>query len=589
MGARGRAPLRNEDVARRLRELALFLEMEGVPYRPRAYEKAALALEALQRPVAEIDAEQGAAGLDALPSIGEGIARRIEEILRTGTLAELERLRRKRPVDVLGLTAVEGLGPKKLRALHEALGVRTRTDLAEALRAGRVRELPGFGARSEARLQRGLAALEQGAGRHLLGALWPLAGEIEARLAALRGVTRACVAGSFRRRRETVGDLDFLAVSATPERVMAAFVAMPEVEHVLARGPTKTLVRLRGGVDADLRVVPEPSFGAALLYFTGSKAHNVALRRRAQERGWLLNEYGLFAGERRLAGADEEGIYRKLGLAWISPELREDRGELEAAAAGRLPALLEHGALRGDLQVQTTWSDGAATIEEMVAAARALGLEYIAITDHTRDLAMARGCDEERLLAQADAIRKLDRRLRGFRVLTGAEVNIRADGTLDVADEALAELEVVGAAIHSHFDLPRAAQTQRVVRAMESPHVDVLFHPSARLLGRRPPVPLDWDAVIAAARRTGTVLEVDAMPERLDLHDEGVRSAVAAGVKLAVDSDAHRPEHLAYADRFGVATARRGWATRADVVNAWPVGRMLAALKGPRRGRTRRG
>jgi DNA polymerase (family 10) len=588
MGARRTpTPLRNEDVARRLRELSLFLEMDGVPYRPRAYEKAALAIEALARPVAEIDAAEGAAGLDALPSIGTGIARRIEEILRTGSLAELERLRRKRPVDVLELTAIEGLGPKKLRALHEALGVRSVAELADACRAGRVRGLRGFGARSEARFLRGIEALQQGGARHLLGAVWSLAEEIEARLAGVRGVTRSCGAGSFRRRRETVGDLDFLAASAAAGRAMDAFVAMPEVEHVYARGETKTLVRLRGGIDADLRVVAAESFGSALLYFTGSKAHNVALRRRAQGRGWLLNEYGLFAGERRLAGADEEGIYERLGLRWVPPELREDRGELEAAEAGRLPVLLEHGALRGDLQVQTSWSDGTASIEEMVEAARALGLEYLAVTDHTRDLAMARGLDEERLRAQADAIRKLDRRQRGFRVLTGAEVNLRADGSFDVADEVLAELDVVGAAVHSHFDLPRDAQTRRVVRAMESPHVDVLFHPSARALGRRQPIALDWEAVFAAARRTGTVLEVDGMPDRMDLRDEGVRAALAAGVKLAVDSDAHRPEHLAFADRYGVATARRGWATRDDVVNAWPVGRMLGALKGAR-GRRRR-
>jgi DNA polymerase (family 10) len=576
------SPLRNEDVARRLRELALFLEMEGVPYRPRAYEKAALAVEALQRPVAEIDAEQGAAGLDALPSIGKGIARRIEEILRTGTLAELERLRRKHPVDVLGLTAIEGLGPKKLRALHEALGVRSVADLAEACRTGRVRGLRGFGARSEARFLRGIELLEQGSGRHLLGSVWSLAEAIEARLAGVRGVTRACVAGSFRRRRETVGDLDFLAVASASERAMVAFAGMPEVEHVHARGETKALVRLRGGIDADLRVVPAESFGAALLYFTGSKAHNVALRRRAQARGWLLNEYGLFAGERRLAGDDEAGIYERLGLRWIPPELREDRGEIEAAEAGRLPVLLEHGDLRGDLQVQTSWSDGAASIEEMVEAARALGLEYLAVTDHTRDLAMARGLDEERLRAQADAVRKLDRRLRGFRVLTGAEVNLRADGSLDVDDAALAELDVVGAAVHSHFDLPRDAQTRRVLRALEHPHVDVLFHPSGRALGRRPPIALDWDAVFAAAHRTGTVLEVDGMPDRMDLRDEQVRAALQAGVRLAVDSDAHRTAHLEYADRFGVATARRGWATRDDVVNAWPVERMLASLKGAR-------
>lgn len=587
MSARS-APLRNEEVARRLRELALFLEMDGVPYRPRAYEKAALAIEALGRPVAEIDAAQGAKGLDALPAIGQGIARRIEEILRTGTLAELERLRRRRPVDVLGLTAIEGLGPKKLRALHEALGVRSVEELAAACREQRVRALRGFGARTEARLLRGIEALEQGGGRHLLGAVWSLAEAIEARLAALRGVKQVCVAGSFRRRRETVGDLDFLAVAVRPEPVTAAFAGMPEVDLVHARGATGVRVRLRGGIDADLRVVGAESAGAALLYFTGSKAHNVALRRRAQGRGWLLNEYGLFAGKRRLAGADEEGIYERLGLRWVPPELREDRGELEAADTGSLPALLPHGALRGDLQVQTSWSDGAASIEEMVEAARALGLEYLAITDHTRDLAMARGLDEERLRAQAAAIRKLDRRLRGFRVLAGAEVNLREDGGLDVADEALAGLDVVGAAVHSHFDLSREQQTRRVLRALESPHVDVLFHPSARALGRRPPIALDWDAVFAAARRTGTVLEVDGMPDRLDLRDEHVRSALAAGVKLAVDSDAHRPEHLAYADRFGVATARRGWATAADVVNAWPVERMLGALKGARRRARRR-
>jgi DNA polymerase (family 10) len=581
--ARARSLLANREIARALREMALFLEMDGVPFKPRAYEKAALTVDALERPLAAIAAEAGRDGIEELPGVGHGIAERIEELLRTGRMRDLEALRRKHPVDVLGLTAVEGLGPRMVKALHEALGIRTVADLERACRAGRVRALPHFGARSEEKILGGLALAAAAGGRQPVGFLLPIAREIEARLQALPGVSRAAVAGSVRRRKETIGDLDFLVAARDPEAVARAFVAMPEVAHVHARGETKTLVRLASGLDADLRVVPEASFGAALAYFTGSKAHNVALRRIAQAKGLKLNEYGLFRGSRPIAGRTEEEVYGALGLPWIPPELREDSGEIEAARSGRLPRLIEYGDLRGDLQVQTDWTDGAASIEEMAAAARAAGLEYIAVTDHTRDLAMARGCDEARLLEQAEAIRKLNGRLRGFRVLSGAEVNIRPDGSLDVADEALARLEVVGAAVHSAFRQPRDTMTRRVIRALENPHVDVLFHPTGRSLGRREPVDLDVDAVITAAVRTGTVLEIDAMPDRLDLRDEYVRKAVEAGARLAVDSDAHQPAHLAYADELGVAVARRGWARRADVVNAQPVAGCLAALKDARR------
>jgi len=367
-----------------------------------------------------------------------------------------------------------------------------------------------------------------------------------------------------------------------------AFARMPEVEHVHARGDTKTLVRLASGIDADLRVVPRASFGAALLYFTGSKAHNLALRRLAQRHGMKLNEYGLFRGKHRIAGETEEAVYEALDLDWIPPELREDDGEVEAAREGTLPALIEYGSLRGDLQVQTDWTDGSSSIEAMASAARKAGLRYIAITDHTRDLAMVGGADERQLLDQRDAIRKLNRKLRGFRVLSGAEVNIRRDGTLDVADEALAQLELVGAAVHSHFRQGRAEMTRRVIRAMRDPHVDVLFHPTARALGHREPVQLDIDAVIAAAVQTGTVLEIDAMPDRLDLRDAYVRKAVAAGALLAIDSDAHDPSHLRYADELGVAVARRGWASATHVVNTLPVEACLARLKGGGKRRVRR-
>jgi len=586
--ARRARTLSNADVAAALREMAAFLEMDGVAFKPRAYEKAAQAVETLDRPLHEVEAREGARGVDAVPAVGAGIAERIVELLHTGRIRDLEALRRKTPIDVRGLMAIEGLGPKRAKALYEALGIRDVKSLERACRAGRVRGVPHFGAATEQKILHGLGLLAAAGGRRPLGVVLPLAREIEGRLRALPGVVQAAVAGSIRRRRETIGDLDFLVAARDPVQVSAAFAAMPEVAHVYARGESKTLVRLADGIDADLRVVSAESFGAALLYFTGSKAHNVALRSIARRKGLKLNEYGVFRGERRLAGRSEKEVYEALGLPLVPPELREDAGEIEAARAGRLPRLIEHGALRGDLQVQTDWTDGAASIAEMAGAARALGLEYIAITDHTRDLAMAGGCDEAKLLEQAEAIRKLNRSLRGFRVLTGAEVNIREDGSLDVADEALARLEVVGAAVHTRFAQTRDAMTRRLVRAMESSHVDILFHPTARSLGHREPVALDIDAVIEAARRTGTVLEIDAMPDRLDLPDEYVRKAVEAGVKLAIDSDAHRPAHLAYADGFGVDVARRGWARKSDVINALPVERCLAALKGARRAGGRR-
>jgi DNA polymerase (family 10) len=351
---------------------------------------------------------------------------------------------------------------------------------------------------------------------------------------------------------------------------------------VHAKGHTKSSVKLNTGMDVDLRVVPAESFGAALNYFTGSKDHNVALRRIAIEKKLKLNEYGVFRGEKSIAGKTEEEVYAVLGLPYIAPELRENAGEIEAAQAGRLPYLIGYDDLRGDLQTQTTWTDGANSIEEMAAEAQRLGLEYMAITDHTRGLAMTGGSDEKKLRQQMKAIDKLNKRLGGFTILKGAEVNINKDGTLDIDDATLAQLDVVGVAVHSYFNLSRAEQTRRVVRAMESPHADILFHPTARVIQKRGPIDLDIDAVIAAAKRSGTILEIDAYPERLDLKDEHVRKAVGAGVKLAIDTDAHSIHHLHYLP-FGIATARRGWATRADVVNALPLRGFLQSLKGARR------
>lgn len=571
--------LSNADVAHALREMALFLEMDDVPFKPQAYEKAAYAVAALDRPLADIYAEGGAAAIDDLSGIGKRIAAHIAELLETGTMTDLEALRVRTPVDVLELTAVEGIGPKKARALWEALGVRSVADLERAAAEGRIRALPHFGARSEEKLLAALAFYEEAAGRRPLGDVLESARRLEAALRAVPGVLQAAVAGSIRRHRDTIGDVDLLVAATDATRVSQAFARLPEVHTVLAQGPTKTLVRLANGMDADLRVLAPQSYGAALLYFTGSKAHNIALRTLALKRGLKLNEYGLFRGEQSLAARTEDDVYAALGLPWIPPEMREDTGEVEAALQGRLPTVVERSDIRGDLHLHTTWSDGAATIETMARAARAAGREYIVISDHTRDLAMTGGLDEKRLQSQRREIRRVDRDLRGIRVLAGAEVNIRPDGSLDLDDDALAALDVVGAAVHSHFVQPRETMTQRILRAVENPHVDVLCHPLGRVLARRRALDFDVAAVIRACVRTGTVLEIDAQPRRLDLPDTLVRQAVAAGVLLAVDSDAHRPEELRYIEVFGVGVARRGWARRADVINALPIDEMLARLR----------
>lgn len=583
-----RKPPDNAALARALREMALFLEMDAVPFKPQAYERAAYTVAACERPLAEIHAQSGEKALADLPGVGKGIAARLAGMLRTGKMADLEALRERTPIDILGLTAIEGLGVHKLHDLWQTLGVRNVADLKRAATKGRIRTLPHFGERSEQKLLAAIAFHEESAGRRPLGQVLPIARLIEAALARIPGVVQAVAVGSIRRHRETIGDIDILVATREAEPVGEAFAALPEVLAVLARGPTKTLVRLGNGMDADLRVLEPEQLGAALLYFTGSKAHNVALRKIAQKQGLKLNEYGLFRGEQRIAGRTEEEVYAALGLSWIPPEMREDIGEIELAQRGELPQLVTAADIRGDLQVHTNWTDGSASIEAMARAARALGREYIVITDHTRDLTMARGLDEGRLRAQLQEIREVDRKLDGIRVLAGAEVDIRADGSLDIADDLLAELDLVGAAVHSHFDQPRDAATRRVIRAIEHPHVDLLFHPLGRMLGHRRRVDLDLDAIVHACARTGTVLEVDAQPERLDLPDALVRQVVAAGVRIAVDSDAHSVDDLRNIDTFGVGVARRGWARPDQVINTLPVAAMLAALRGERRAPTRK-
>ncbi|HEY7699919.1 MAG TPA: DNA polymerase/3'-5' exonuclease PolX, partial [Vicinamibacteria bacterium] len=537
--------------------------------------------------LAELYATGGEKAVETVPGVGKSIAEKIVEFLSKGKVPYLEAMRTKHPVDVFALTSIEGVGPKTVAALYDALGVRSLPDLEKAAREGRIRKLKGFGEKTEHQILQGLEFLSRARGRFLLGDVLPLASQIESRLGRVRGVPKVEVAGSIRRRKETIGDADIVAVSGDPERVMEAFVSMPEVAHVYGRGPTKSNVRLENGLDVDLRVVPAESYGAAMCYFTGSKAHNVHLRRIALSKGYKLNEYGLYdvsgGKERVIGGRTEEEIYKALGLDYVPPELREDRGEVEAALEGKLPRLVPYGKLKGDLQVQTNWTDGKHSIEEMAEAARSRGLEYIAITDHAIELAMT-GLDAKRLLEQRKEIQKINRHNPGIEILSGVEVNILKDGTLDIEDEVLSKLDVVGAAVHTHLHLSKTEMTARICRALRNPHVDILFHPTGRILMKRDPYEVDIDEVIRVARETGTLLEVDSIFDRLDLKDEHVRAAVEAGVKLVVDSDAHATKHFDSLP-LGVATARRGWATAADVVNTRPLPRFLRALKD--RGRKR--
>ncbi|MBI1993489.1 MAG: DNA polymerase/3'-5' exonuclease PolX [Deltaproteobacteria bacterium] len=571
--------MRNAELARIFREIALYLEMKEEPFKPRAYEKVAYSLEALGEEAAEIYKRGGVKALRTIPGVGEAIAEKIEELLKTGRLRYYEGLKKEVPVDVGGLTAIEGVGPRSVKLLYEKLGIKKVADLEQAARAGKIRELAHFGEKMEQKILKGIEFLKQGSGRFPLGSVLPLITEIGQRLSGLPEVEEVVVAGSTRRWKETIGDADILAISRKPEKIMEFFVSMAEVMDIQGRGKTKSTVKLKNGMDVDLRVVPRESFGAALNYFTGSKDHNVALRRIAQDKGLKLNEYGLFRGSKRVAGKTEEELYKALGLSFIPPELRENQGEIEAAKKGELPDLVGYGDLRGDLQTQTSWTDGANSIEEMAGEAKRLGLEYIAITDHTKGLAMTGGSDEKKLLRQMEAIDKINRSLKGIKLLKGAEVNINKDGTLDIEDKVLAQLDVVGIAVHSHFNLPRREMTERIVRAMRNPHADILFHPTGRVIQKREPYDVDMDAVIRTAKETGAVLEIDAYPDRLDLKDEHVRKAVAAGVKLVIDSDAHSINHMRFLE-FGVAQARRGWAEKKDVINTRPLKEFLKALKG---------
>ena len=568
--------MKNRLVAKILYEVADLLELEGVEFKPRAYRRAAQAVESCPIPIEDLVAQ---GRLPELPGVGKSIAQKIEEIVRTGKLALHEELKAKLPVDLYALTQVEGVGPKTAKLLYEALGVRTLTDLERVVREGKIREIKGLGPKIEEKILRGLQEVQGAEKRELLGYALPLARNLRQKLLSTGLFQRIELAGSLRRGKETVGDLDILGISAHPEEAARAFCTLPEVEEILAQGPKKSSVRLSGGLQADLRIVPEESFGAAWQYFTGSKAHNIRLRERAVARGWKLNEYGLFdENDQMLAGRTEEEIYRALGLPFIPPELREDQGEIQAAEAGALPKLLEFSEILGDLHVHTDWSDGKMSLLEAVEAGRARGLQYLAITDHMRFAQAIPGLSADDLRRQIEEIRRLNESLKDLRLLCGVEANIGKDGTVDVPRELLSELDLVIASAHTHFRLSKKEMTARLVRAVEDEGVDVLGHPTGRLIGERPAYEADWDEVFRRAAKAGTLLEVNANPQRLDLPADLIRRALEYGVKFIIGTDAHAPEHLDFLE-YGVLTLRRGWAQAKDVLNTLPVEALLAARK----------
>jgi DNA polymerase (family 10) len=572
--------MKNAEVAAILDEIGDILEIQGENrYRVLGYRRGAESIRMLTRDLNEV---WRAGELDEIPGVGEALSKKIDELLRTGHLQYLEKLHQQVPSGVVSLVQIPDVGPAKARAMWEQLGITSIADAEEAARAGRLRELPGFGAKTEAKILANIQVLHrrQQSARAPIGDALPLARALLAGLqAAAPGILRAEVAGSLRRWRETIGDLDLVVAAADAEPVMAAFRGLPQVSDILLSGPTKTSVRLSNGPQADLRVVDPARWGTALQYFTGSQAHNVELRELALRQGWSVNEYELSSiqSDEVILCADEECVYGALGLPWIPPELREGKGEIAAAQEKRLPRLISLPDIRGELHAHSTYSDGKNTLAQMAQAALARGYRYFAFTDHSQSLSVTGGMSPETWYAQRAELARVRAEFPELTILQGAEVEVRADGSLDYSDELLAEMDIVIAAVHVSHRQPREQITQRALNALRNPHVDVLAHPSGRLLGRREPSELDLDRVIQVAAETGTILEINANPLRLDLDDIHARRAAELGVPLVINTDAHSPADMDYLE-YGVEVARRAWATPGQVANAWEPERLLAYL-----------
>ena len=566
----------NASIAETLRHVADLLEIEGAnPFRIRAYRRAAQTVEDLPQSAAKIVADGKT--LVGLPGIGKDLAGKIAEIVKTGRLGALAEIEARTPTTLAALTTIPGLGPKRVHRLHEAFGIKTLKDLERAARQHKIRELQGFTAKTEEKILAEIERSQEREQRFKIATAEDFAQTLCAYLQANPRIGRVVVAGSYRRRKETVGDLDILVTCAKGQAAVDHFIAYDEVAKILAKGSTRATVLLRSGIQVDLRVVPAQSYGAALHYFTGSKSHNIAIRKLGMARGLKINEYGVFRDGRRVGGRTEEEVFASVKLPYIEPELREDRGEIQAAFAGKLPKLISLEDIRGDLHVHTKASDGKSSLREMVEAAKARGYEYVAITDHSKHATVARGLDEKRLSKQLDEIEKLSEEFGDFHILKSSEVDILADGKLDLSDIMLKRLDVVVAAVHYKFELDAREQTERMLRAMDNKYMSILAHPSGRLLGEREAYPVDLERVIEGAKERGVVLELNAHPARLDLDEVHCKLAKDMGVKLVISTDAHSTFGLDTM-RFGVGQARRAWLERKDVLNTRSWARLKKAI-----------
>ena len=566
--------IKNQELAKIFYEIADYLKMDEVPFKPYAYQKVAIVLEGMEEDVEKIYKRGGKKALENIPGVGKNIAKTIEEYLKTGKIKYYQQFKKRLPIKLDELIRVEGMGPRKAKILYQKLKVRDLKTLEKAARTHKIAKLFGFGEKTEKNILEGIAFLKRSKGRFLLGEIMPRMKIINEKLKTLKEVEKVDVAGSVRRMKETIGDVDFLVISKTPKKVMDFFISQPEVIKVWVKGPTKSSIRVREGFDVDIRVLPKRNYGSALQYFTGSKEHNIATRRIAMGLGLKLSEYGLFEGKKMIAGSTEEGIYKALGMQWIPPEIRENQGEVEAALRGKIPKLIGYNDIKGDLHSHSDWDGGVNSIEVMAKTAQEMGYQYLGISDHTKFLRIEHGLDEKKLEKRDKEIDKLNKKYKNFRVLKGAETNILNDGSIDIKDEALEKLDYVIAGVHSSFKMEKGKMTERIINAMRNPNVDIISHPTGRILKRRDEYQIDFDKILRAAREYNVVLEINSCPERLDLNDQNIRRAKEAGVKMVINTDAHHKDQLRFMD-LGVSQARRGWAEKEDIINTQPLEKLI--------------
>ncbi len=573
--------MKNQELVKIFYEIATFLEIEGVAFKPFAYQRVAKSLENLKEDVEQIYLSKGKDGLEEIEGVGKNIALQIEEYLKTGKMVGHQELRKKLPMKIDELMRVEGLGPKKIKALYEKLNIKNLKDLERAVKKHQIKELPGFGETTEKNIAQGIEFLKTSKGRSLLQEILPVAREVLKKLEALPIVQKASIAGSLRRKKETIGDVDFLVVSKDPKKVMEFFVNLPGVKKIWGQGPTKSSVHMAGGFDMDLRVVPAKSWGSALQYFTGSQAHNIATRKLAIAKGLKLSEWGIFKGEKQVAGVSEEEVYKMLDMPYVEPELREDIGEIQSALDGKLPTLIELKDIKGDLHCHSDWNGGAQSIEQMAKTAMEMGYEYIGISDHSKTLKIENGLNEKQLLEQNQYIKNLNSKFEiknsKFRILHGVEADILKDGSIDIKDEVLAQLDYVIASVHLNTKMEKPEMMRRIEKAMKNPNVDIIAHPTGRIVNQREEYQVDIDQLLKMAKETGTILEINSSA-RMDLRDLYIRRAKNEGVKMIINTDSHRKDQMQLME-YGVSQARRGWAEKGDIINTQAVEGLLKSFK----------